>query len=156
MWLCSSNSAESIQPSSKHWEEREGARRMGPTTDSTVSGHLRGLLMEKGLLEVQPQAETLLQSGGLQRIQSPFSTLWKIITSLPSSSWIKGKLLFVYTKNAFYGSNLNHSQMKASWKVKWGQLPAASPTTDLTKGHQSSYGVYWTWLPTEHIQEAPT
>lgn len=46
MWLCSSNSAESIQPSSKHWEER-GARRMGPTTDGTISGHLRGLLMEK-------------------------------------------------------------------------------------------------------------
>lgn len=75
MWLCSSNSAESVQPSSKHWEEREGVRRMGPTTDSTVSGHVRGLLMEKGLLEVQPQAETLLQSGALQRIQSPFSTL---------------------------------------------------------------------------------
>lgn len=72
MWLRSSNSAESVQPSSKHWEEREGARRMGPTTDGTVSGHLRGLLRERGLLEVQPQAETLLQSGALQRIQSPF------------------------------------------------------------------------------------
>lgn len=45
---------------------------MGPTTDGTVSGHLRGLLRERGLLEVQPQAETLLQSGALQRIQSPF------------------------------------------------------------------------------------
>lgn len=27
---------------------------------------------ERGLLEVQPQAETLLQSGALQRVQSPF------------------------------------------------------------------------------------
>lgn len=86
-----------------------------------------------------------------------FFNIIKVITRLPSSSWIKGKLLFLYTKNAFYGSNLNHSQMKASWKVKWeGQLPAASPTTDLTKGHQSSCGVYWAWLPTEHIEEAPT
>lgn len=44
---------------------------MGPTTDSTPSGHLRGLLIENRslwLLEVQPQAETLLQSGALQRI----------------------------------------------------------------------------------------
>lgn len=41
---------------------------MGPTTDSTASGHLRSLLIEKGLLEVQPQAETLLQSGVFQRI----------------------------------------------------------------------------------------
>lgn len=74
MWLCSSNSAESIQPSSKHWEER-GVSRGGPTTDSTVSGHLRGLLVEKGLLEVHPQVETWLQSGALQRIQSPSSAL---------------------------------------------------------------------------------
>lgn len=52
--------------------KREGARRMGPTTDSTVSGHLRGLLTEKGPPAVQPQAETLLQPGALQRIQPPF------------------------------------------------------------------------------------
>ena len=61
-----------FNPTQNAQEEKEGARRMGPTTDGTVSGHLRGLLMEKGLLEVQPQAETSLQSGALQRMQSPF------------------------------------------------------------------------------------
>lgn len=53
--------------------KRAGASRPDSASDSTVSGYLRGLLMEKGLLEGQPQAEeTLLQSGALERIQSPF------------------------------------------------------------------------------------
>lgn len=37
-----------------------------------LTGHLRRLLKEKGLLEDQPWVETLLQSGAPQRIQSPF------------------------------------------------------------------------------------
>lgn len=46
---------------------------MGPTTDGIVSGHLSGLADgERGLFEVQPQAETLLQSGALQKTLSPF------------------------------------------------------------------------------------
>lgn len=44
--------------------------------------------------------------------------LRKVITDLWSSSWIKGKPLFVYTKIAPRGSNLNQSQMEASWKMK--------------------------------------
>lgn len=55
--------------------EREGASRLDSASDSTDSGHLRRLLKEKGLLEDQPWAETLLQSGASQRIQSPFYTL---------------------------------------------------------------------------------
>lgn len=68
----------------------------------------------------------------------------------------KGKPWFVYTKNAFYGSNLNQSQMEASWKVKWGDLlPAASRVMDPTKGRESSQGAYRAGLPTEHFEEAP-
>lgn len=68
----------------------------------------------------------------------------------------KGKPWFIYTKNAFYGSNLNQSQMEASWKVKWGGLlPAASRVMDPTKGRESSQAAYRAGFPTERFEEAP-
>lgn len=84
-----------------------------------------------------------------------FKPYKKVITGLPSSSWTRGKPLLVYIKNAFYGSNLNQSQMEASWEVKWGGLlPTASHAADLRRGHPSSRGAYRVWFPNEHIQEA--